>query len=121
MKIRQNFRALSFLLLAMTVGAVSDALAGKEVMVTGYNWTEAVDAGKKGFLIGLGTMVEIEAEFQAKNPPKGKSAIPTLHEGLSKLTYTQLQEAVDNYYAEHPNDLGKPVIHVIWDVAKDNL
>lgn len=121
MKIKKNVRALSFLVLGMMVGAVSDAFAGEEVMVTGYNWTEAVDQGKKGFLIGLGTMVEIEAEFQAKYPPKGKSAIPTLHEGLSKLTYTQLQEAVDTYYAEHPNDLGKPVIHVIWDVAKANL
>lgn len=121
MTLRHNFKAMVCLLAALVIGASANLYAGKEVMVTGYEWTQAVDQGKKGFLIGLGTMVEIEAEFQAKNPPKGMSAIPTLHEGLSKLTYTQLQEAVDAYYAEHPNDLSKPVIHVIWDVAKANM
>lgn len=118
---RQNFKPLFCLLLASLLAVATNSFAGKEVMVTGFDWTESVDQGKKGFLVGLGTMVEIEAEFQAKNPPKGMSAIPTLHQGLSKLTYTELQEAVDTYYAEHPNDLSKPVIHVIWDVANENM
>ncbi len=117
---RQKFRVLSALLLALSMAAATNAFAGKEVMVTGFEWTQAVDQGKKGFLIGLGTMVEIEAEFQAKSPPKGKSSIPILHAGLSKFTYTEIQDAVDTYYAEHPNDLSKPVIHVIWDLAKAN-
>ena len=120
MTFRHTFRVLPALLLAFLMAATTNAFAGKEVMVTGFEWTQAVDQGKKGFLVGLGTMVEIEPEFQAINPPKGKSSIPTLHEGLSKFTYTEIQDAVDSYYAENPNDLSKPVIHVIWDLAKAN-
>jgi hypothetical protein len=85
-------------------------------VVTGKHWVESTEREKKAFLIGMGTIIEIEQEVQSKNPSseKTKSFIPTFVAGLSQYSITEIMNQIDSWYQAHPDQLNRPVIEVIW-------
>jgi hypothetical protein len=101
-----------------TVYAENDELP----MITGVNWTTAPEKSKLAWLHGAATIVEVEQEIQAKNSPAAQcnSFVPTLIGGLSGFTLTEIMENIDGFYDKNRDQLQKPVIHVVWDLAVAN-
>jgi hypothetical protein len=86
------------------------------LVVTGKHWVDSTEREKKAFLIGMGTIIEIEQEVQSKNPTseKARSFIPTFVAGLSQYSITDVMNELDNWYQANPDKLDRPVIEVIW-------
>jgi hypothetical protein len=91
-------------------------------MITGVNWTTAPERSKLAWLHGAATIVEIEQEAQAKSAPAAQcnSFVPTLIGGLSDFSLTEIKEQIDDFYDNNRDQLRKPVIHVLWDLAVAN-
>jgi hypothetical protein len=109
-------RYLRITLSALCLLSVLSAPAWAELpMVTGEHWTTATEREKKAFLLGMGTIIEVEQEIQGENPPADdKTFIQTLVRGLSKFTITTAMEAIDTWYSSNADQLKRPVIEVIW-------
>jgi len=92
-------------------------------MATGEHWSTATEREKRAYLLGMGTILEIEHEFQAGDPPEpGTSVVPPLVNGLSDYTLEGLTRNLDQWYADNPDGLERPVIEVIWtEFALPNL
>lgn len=91
--------------------------------VTGEHWTKATDDQKKAFLYGFATLLAAEHEIQGNPAPKNvKSIVPTFFNGLTGMTFTDLQTAIDQYYQQNPSQLQRPVLEVMWfEIAVPNL
>jgi hypothetical protein len=115
--------ALPALILSFGLSALPPVHASELPMATGEHWTTATEREKRAFLLGMGTILEIEHEFQADNPPApGTSAVPPLVNGLSDYTLEGLTRNLDQWYADNPDGLERPVIEVIWtEFALPNL
>lgn len=105
-----------YLLLGTLLGAMEPASAGEEFIVTGNEWIASDDDSKNAFLVGMATVIDAEQEYQGRNPPKN-SSIPTLAQGLGKLTLVEIKQTLDEYYSRNPNHLDRPIMHVLWDLA----
>lgn len=118
---KTRFEWLAAAGLACALLAAGPVRAAEPLVVTGKQWTSASTEQKKAFLIGAVSVVNVEHQFQGDKLPKGrKSVIPTLHQGLAQMTFPQLEQAIDAYYAGKPDALGTPVLHVMWDIALAN-
>ena len=103
--------------LALSPLTITSALA--EMEVTGAHWMASQDDVKDGFLMGALTIIDAERDMQGASPSDG-SVVPTLVRGLSSMSVTQIKSAIDDYYGNNPQDSGKLVIHVLWDIATAN-
>lgn len=92
-------------------------------IVTGEHWATATEQEKRAFILGMGTIIEIEQEFQADNPPEpGTSMIPPMVNGLSDYTLEGILRNLDQWYADNPDGASRAVIEVIWtELALPNL
>ena len=110
--------AVVFAIVIMGLVFASASASDRELpIVTGEHWTTASEKEKKSLLIGMATIIEIEQEAQGQNPPKvvrEHSFIPQLSEGLSNYTISSAMQGIDDYYVEHPDQLKRPVMEVIW-------
>jgi hypothetical protein len=107
---------LRFTLSAFCLLLLLSGMARAELPIaTGEHWTTATEREKKAFLLGMGTIIEVEHQLHGATPPSDdQSFVPLLVKGLSKFTLTSAMEAVDAWYAANPDQLKRPVIEVIW-------
>ena len=96
---------------------------GSTPIVTLQRWQAAEESERYSFLIGFVTMLEIEHAWQGDNPlPFKQSLIDCWVQGLQGMSYKELYVRINNYIAEHPNDLELPLPQVIWfDVVQPKV
>lgn len=109
---------LKYLLAIVSVAAalVAGAVRGQEIpLVNGEHWAKSTDQVKKAYLVGIANVVQVEMAFAEGNPPSdAQSFLPRLVKGLKGQTLDSVREAVDAWYAAHPDRLQRPVIDTIW-------
>jgi hypothetical protein len=93
-------------------------------IINGGHWVSSSMEQKRAFLFGVGNMLEIEEAMAGDNyeAMRGHSIMHVLLEGLSGISIADLVVQLDKYYAEHPKNMKKAVIEVLYvDMAKANL
>ena len=96
--------------------ALSGGVLADEVpLVTGEHWTKSSEQAKKAYLVGIANVIQVESTYAAANPPAdAQSVVPRFVKGLKGHTLDTVREALDNWYAAHPDRLQRPVIETIW-------
>lgn len=113
-------RLLGGLILALALATPALAVDYEIPVVTGEHWNKSSAQERKAFLVGAATIIELEQEVQG-TPPPPKSTITIWCKGLSHYTFDQMAAAIDQWYAEHPDKLARPVVEVMWyELAKPN-
>jgi len=93
-------------------------------IINGGHWVTSTMEQKRAFLFGIGNMLEIEQAMAGDHfeAMREHSIMPVLLEGLSGISIADLVMQLDNYYAQHPQNMKKAVIEVLYiDMAKPNL
>jgi hypothetical protein len=91
------------------------AWADEAPLVTGKHWTESSEQLKKAYLLGIANTLQVEAALQQGNPPSdAQSIVPRAGRGLRGHTIDSVRDALDRWYAAHPDQLQRPVIETIW-------
>lgn len=100
----------------MMLAVVAGSARAQEVpVVTGEHWTQSTDQVKKAYLVGIANAIQVEAAFEAANPPSdAQSLVPRLTKGLRGKTLDGVREGLDKWYAANPGRLQRPVIETIW-------
>ncbi len=102
---------LALLLLTVLAGV---AQAKNHVpLVTGKHWAKATQAEKMSYLLGMGTIIELEKEYQGDKPLED-SLNHKLVKGLSGHTFREIKGHVDTFYDNNPEKMDVPVVEVIW-------
>ncbi|WP_427963461.1 hypothetical protein [Altererythrobacter sp.] len=102
--------ALGILLSASVASASSS-------YVTGTVWKQSTENEKLAYTMGIANTVNAEHEVQAAsaNPPNDKqSAVPEMYAALKGATLEGMVDAVDAYFAAHPDKTGDTVLDVLW-------
>jgi hypothetical protein len=106
---------------AVTVACVvlavawSSARADEVPVITGEHWTKSSEQLKKVYLIGIANVIQIESAYHGANPPTdAQSIVPRFAKGLKGETLDSVRDALDKWYAAHPDKLQRPVIETIW-------
>ena len=113
-------------LLAVSVctGAQAQSIADDPdaPIATGEHWTTAQPNAKAAYLLGIVNFLEIEQAMQGGTPPGDDvSLVPVMVRGLKDMTLRQIGDALDDWYANHPDQLSRPVLEVIWfELAEPN-
>ena len=95
--------------------AWSSARADEVPMITGEHWTKSSEQLKKVYLIGMANVIQIELAYHGTNPPSdAQSIVPRFAKGLKGETLDSVRDALDRWYAAHPDKLQRPVIETIW-------
>lgn len=115
MAIKRQWHGLA-LAACMTMAVAAGGTRAAEIpMVTGEHWTTSSDDMKKAYLIGIANIVHVETGYTAENPPSDKqSVVPRLIRGLKGQTLDSVREALNAWYAAHPDQLQRPVIETLW-------
>jgi len=93
-------------------------------IINGGHWVTSTMEQKRAFLFGIGNMLEIEQAMAGDHfeAMREHSIMPVLLEGLSGISIADLVMQLDKYYAQHPQNMKKAVIEVLYvDMAKPNL
>jgi len=91
------------------------AVAEEVPLITGEHWVKSTDQMKKAYLIGMANMALIETAYERANPPSdAQSIVPRMVKGLRGQTLDSVREALDKWYASHPDQLQRPVVETIW-------
>ena len=106
---------------AMTVACMalalvwSSARADEVPLITGEHWTKSSEELKRVYLIGIANVIQIESAYHAATPPSdAQSIVPRFAKGLRGETLDSVRNALDRWYAAHPDKLQRPVIETIW-------
>jgi len=84
-------------------------------IVTGEHWTKSSEDVKKGYLVGIANLVQVEsAYYQGKPPTDAESFVPRLVKGMQGQTLDSVREGLNQWYAANPGQLQRPVIETIW-------
>jgi len=112
---RQQLHAAMFVM-CMTVAVVWSTARAEEVpLVTGEHWTKSTEQLKKAYLIGIANALQVEFAYEGNNPPPdSQSVVPRFAKGLKGHTLDTVREALDKWYADHPDQLRRPVVETIW-------
>ena len=100
----------------MMLAVVSGAVRADEVpLITGEHWTKSSEEMKKAYLVGMANVVQIELAYQgATLLPDTQSVLPRMAKGLKGHTLDSVREALNSWYAAHPDKLQRPVVETIW-------
>jgi hypothetical protein len=100
----------------MTLALVSGIGWADEVpMVTGEHWAKSSAEMKKAYLVGIANVLQVEVAYQGTNPPAdAQSVVARFAKGLKGQTLDSVREALDRWYAAHPDRAQRPVIETIW-------
>ena len=102
---------------ASLVLAVATGIAGAQEIpvVTGEHWTRSSVEMKKAYLVGMANIVLIEIAYEGANPVSdAQSILPRMVKGLKGQTLDSVREALDRWYAAHPDQIRRPVVETIW-------
>ena len=119
-------KKISMLLIAFVFAMLStSAWCAQDLeIINGGHWVTSSLEQKRAFLFGIGNMLEIEEAMAGDHyeAMREHSIVPVLLEGLSGISIADLVKQLDKYYDEHPQDMKKAVIEVLYvDMAKPNL
>ena len=92
---------------------------------TGKYWLDTSLDNQKAYLFGIDSAIAVEAfihKLQVANKAKaGKRPVYTLSpfekgwmEAFKDVSRDQIAEEVTKWYQEHPQDVDRPVLRVIW-------
>ena len=100
----------------MTLMAVCINARAEEVpLVTGEHWTKSSEEMKKAYLVGIANIVLLEMTYEGANQASdAQSMLPRMVKGLKGHTLDTVREALNKWYAAHPDQLQRPVIETIW-------
>jgi len=95
--------------------AWGSARADDVPLVTGEHWSKSNEQLKRVYLIGLANVIQVETAYHAAKPPSDdQSFVPRFARGMKGQTLDSVREALDRWYAAHPDKLQRPVIETIW-------
>lgn len=95
--------------------ACATAGAAEVPLVDGSQWVTSSDDVKKAYLVGLANLVQIEAAYYADNPAIAERGFsPRVARGMQGQTLGSVMEALNTWYAAHPESLQRPVVETIW-------
>lgn len=92
------------------------ATAPVQAEFTGADWLDSSADMKKGVVLGALTIIDADRAFENADSTCD-SATPTLVRGLGHGRVPQLEQALDNYYRDHPDQRNRAIIHAIWAIA----
>ncbi|HKE38546.1 MAG TPA: hypothetical protein VKG21_01795 [Casimicrobiaceae bacterium] len=100
----------------MTLMVVCINARAEEVpLVTGEHWTKSSEEMKKAYLVGIANIVLLEMTYEGANQASdAQSMLPRMVKGLKGHTLDTVREALNKWYAAHPDQLQRPVIETIW-------
>ena len=102
----------AYVAMAMTCGGVG---AVEVPLVDGTLWIKSSEDVKKAYLVGLANMVQVEAAYNADNPLVVEGGFsPRVARGMKEQTLGSVLEALNQWYAAHPERLQRPVVETIW-------
>lgn len=115
MAIKSKLHAALFAGCMALAVAAGSAHAQEIPVVTGEQWSKSTEQVKKAYLVGIANVLQVEAAYQAANPPAGgQSLVPRARKGLTGQTLDTVQKKLDSWYAANPGRLQRPVIETIW-------
>ncbi|MFO1413867.1 MAG: hypothetical protein U1F10_08170 [Burkholderiales bacterium] len=115
MAITKPWRRLATAACIVAALACGVAQAQEIPVVTGEHWTKSEEPVKKAYLVGLANAFQVEAAFEAANPPAdGQSLVPRMTKGMKGQTLDGVRTALDAYYAKNPDKIKRPVVETIW-------
>jgi hypothetical protein len=115
MVMKAELRATLLAACMMLAVASGSARAQEVPVVTGELWTQSTDQVKKAYLVGIANAIQVEAAYEAANPPSdAQSLVPRLAKGMKGQTLDGVREGLDKWYAANPGRLERPVIETIW-------
>jgi len=92
-----------------------NARAEEVPLVTGEHWTKSSEEMKKAYLVGIANIVLLEMTYEGANQASdAQSMLPRMVKGLKGHTLDTVREALNKWYAAHPDQLQRPVIETIW-------
>lgn len=98
--------------LAVFVGA---AIAQEVPLVTGEHWMKSTEEMKKAYLVGMANIVHVQLAYEGATPASdAQSILPRMAKGLKGQTLDSVREALNKWYAAHPDRLQRPVVETIW-------
>ena len=92
--------------------------------VTGEHWVKSSLEQKRAFIFGIGNVLELEEAMAGDDyeAMRGRSIVPVLLEGLSGTSVEKMVMQLDKFYADHPDQINRPVIGVLYlEMALPNL
>jgi hypothetical protein len=110
-----HFRS-AILMACMALAIVAGTVRADEVpLITGEHWTKSSEEMKKAYLVGIANVVQVETAYEGANPPPdAQSVVPRFAKGLKGETLDSVRDALNKWYAAHPDRLQRPVIETIW-------
>lgn len=101
-----------------TAQSIAAEAQGPLVMpvLRGDVWKKMTTDEKVAFIWGAGHIINLEQEIMDKHPEQKRDTFVTkASKTMSGMPINEVVAVIDKYYADHPADIDKPVIHVIWD------
>jgi hypothetical protein len=117
MEVKMKWQWRLLLLAASIVLAVMSGIArAQEIpLVTGEHWTKSSEEMKKAYLLGIANIVNIELAYEGTSPASdAQSMLPRMVKGLKGQTLDSVREALNKWYAAHPEQMQRPVVETIW-------
>jgi hypothetical protein len=125
MKQLYRFTLMAAVAAALWLSVSSAAIAEDTPQATGEHWTMATEREKRAYLLGMASIIDLEIETQGTNPPevvRNNSVIREFSTGLRDYSIPEVQQAIDAWYAAHPDQITRPVLETIWfELALPNL
>ncbi len=116
---------VSFLLVILGTTAWAAQQPARDLaIVTGVHWVDSSQEQKRAFLFGVGNVLEIEQAMAGDRyqTMKGHSIVPVLLEGLSGTPIAIIVKQLDEFYANHADQITRPVIEVLYiEMALPNM
>lgn len=92
---------------------------------TGKYWVNSQEVGKEAYLYGIESAIEVEyyinqklAAQAAKSGKKPGFSLSPFEKGwmeaFKDTTRKQIAADIDKWYADHPDQIDRPVLSVIW-------
>jgi len=116
MAIKTQWQSVLFVACMIMLAMMSGSVRADEVpLITGEHWTKSSEQLKKAYLVGIANVVQVETAYAGSSPPaEAQSVVPRLAKGLKGHTLDSVRDALDAWYAAHPDRLQRPVIETIW-------
>jgi hypothetical protein len=115
MAMKLQLRTAIFATFVMLAAVWGIACAQEIPLVTGEHWTKSSEEMKKAYLVGIANIVYLETVYEQPTPVSdAQSFLPRMVKGLKGQTLDSVRDALNKWYAAHPDQLNRPVIETIW-------
>ena len=101
-------------LLSVTLAVAESSPSSDMPLVTGEHWAQSTDELREAFLFGIGNILEMEQAMHDDAVSSKNSMVPVLIKALSPMSLDQVKDSLTNWYASHPDQLGRPVVEVLY-------